>query len=108
MTGDHAALPIALHPDGTPALRPSPTALAAILEASRQPATVAAAVAALKADLERCLADDPYDYGAMCTRNEALRAAVALVIRDARTDTSLADDAQHIHRHLDEGIRRRL
>jgi hypothetical protein len=52
--------------------------------------------------------DDPYDYGAMCTRNEALRAAVALVIRDARTDTSLADDAQHIHRHLDEGIRRRL
>ena len=54
------------------------------------------------------IVDDPYDYGAMCTRNEALRAAVALVIRDARTDTSLADDAQHIHRHLDEGIRRRL
>ena len=52
--------------------------------------------------------DDAYDYRGMCTRNEALRAGVALVVHDARTDASLADDAQRIHRHLEEGIRRRL
>ena len=51
---------------------------------------------------------DPYDYAAMCTHNEALRAAVSAVIRDARTDSSLAIDAQQFRRHLAEGIRRRI
>jgi len=60
------------------------------------------------ADALACTPDDAYDYRGMCTHNEALRAGVALVIRDARTDASLADDAQRIHRHLEEGIRRRL
>jgi len=52
--------------------------------------------------------DDAYDYRGMCSQNEALREGVALVVRDARTDASLADDAQRIHYHLAEGIRRRL
>ena len=51
---------------------------------------------------------DPYDYGAVCRHNEALRAAVAAVIQDARTDANLTDDAMNIHRHLKEGIRRRV
>jgi GAF domain-containing protein len=69
------------------------------------------ASAAVSAQIGAALAgapEDPYDYGAVCAHNEALRAAVTSVIRDARTDPSLADDAQRIHRHLEEGIRRRI
>ena len=51
---------------------------------------------------------DAYDYAAMCTGNEARRAALALVIRDERTDATLSGDIQRIHRHLEEGIRRRI
>jgi hypothetical protein len=67
--------------------------------------------AALSAQIGEAIAlapQDPYDYAAMCAHNEALRAAVSAVIRDARTDSSLAIDAQQFRRHLAEGIRRRI
>jgi hypothetical protein len=69
---------------------------------------VSAALSTQIADAIALAPQDPYDYPAMCAHNEALRAAVAAVIRDARTDRSLAGDAQQIHRHLAEGIRRRI
>jgi hypothetical protein len=69
---------------------------------------VSAAVSAQIGDALAGAPDDPYDYGAVCVHNEALRAAVTAVIRDARSDASLADDATRIHRHLEEGIRRRI
>ena len=67
--------------------------------------------AALSAQIDAALATTPgdrYDYRGACAHNEALRDAVATVIRAARTDATLTDDAQHIHRHLAEGIRRRI
>ena len=67
--------------------------------------------AALSAQIGEAIAlapQDPYEYAAMCAHNEALRAAVSAVIRDARTDSSLAIDAQQFRRHLAEGIRRRI
>ena len=67
--------------------------------------------AALSAQIGEAIAlapQDPYDYAAMCAHNEALRAAVSAVIRDARADSSLAIDAQQFRRHLAEGIRRRI
>ena len=80
--------------------------MARVLDQARP--NVSAAVSALVSDALASAPDDLYDYGAACAHNEALRAAVASVIRDARTDASLADDATRIHRHLEEGIRRRI
>jgi hypothetical protein len=79
----------------------------AVLLGQAQP-KVSADLASHITDALASAPDDAYDYGGMCSRNEALRAGVALVVRDARTDAALADDAQRIHRHLEEGIRRRL
>ena len=55
-----------------------------------------------------CAPGDPYDYRAMCEYNEALRAAVASVVREARDDAALGDEVSRVHRHLEEGIRRRI
>jgi len=80
--------------------------LARLLNAT-QP-KVSAGLSAQIADALASAPTDPYDYRGVCVHNEALRAAVAAVIRDARTDDALTDDAQQIHRHLAEGIRRRI
>jgi hypothetical protein len=79
----------------------------ALILGSAQP-RVSATLSTVIDDALASAPDDAYDYGGMCSHNEALRAAVALVIRDARADGSLADDAQRIHHHLEDGIRRRL
>ncbi|HUP76241.1 MAG TPA: hypothetical protein VM282_24620 [Acidimicrobiales bacterium] len=80
--------------------------LAGVLAQARP--KVSASVSAQIGDALAGAPDDPYDHGAVCAHNEALRAAVVAVIRDSRTDVSLADDATRIHRHLEEGIRRRI
>jgi hypothetical protein len=80
--------------------------MALLLDATRPKAS--ATVATQIADAFVLAPQDPYDYAAMCAHNEALRAAVASVIRDARTDGALAGDLQQIQRHLAEGIRRRI
>ena len=79
----------------------------ALLLAQSRP-KVSADLASHISDALASAPDDAYDYRGMCSQNEALREGVALVVRDARADASLADDAQLIHHHLAEGIRRRL
>ena len=69
---------------------------------------VGAALSQQIADAVAVSPADAYDYAAMCACNELCRAAIALVIRDAWADAMLSGDLQRIHRHLEEGIRRRI
>ena len=80
--------------------------LARLLDATRS--QVGDAAAAQITEAIALAPQDPYDYSAMCAHNEALRAAVTAVIRDARTNGALAGAAQQIHTHLAEGIQRRM
>jgi hypothetical protein len=51
---------------------------------------------------------DHFDYDGACAYNDALRTCVTEIIRRARTDAALTDDAARITAVLKEGIQRRV